>query len=119
MITNEENELFALEEEFEKAAADPRLSATARYDAMHAVLDKMHCVVMSGYGTSPVIGAHLTDLALDYLAREDLAPHVVRQAFNASASARTASLHERMLNNEIRRTVTRLNGRLPLMSATR
>jgi hypothetical protein len=117
MITHEENELFALEEEFEQAAADPKLSATARYNAMHAVLDKMHCVVQSGFCASPVLGAHLADLCLDYLAREDLAPHVVKQAFNQNAKA--ASLHERMLQNEIRRTVTRLSGRMPVLTATR
>lgn len=115
MMKQQEQELFALEEEFERVATDRALGAKARYDAMHAVLDRMQCVVMTGFCKNPVIGAHLAELCLDYLAREDLAPHVVSQAFNASA--RTANLHERMLQNEIRRTVTRLNGRMPALTA--
>ena len=119
MFHAEEIELFALEEQFETAAADPALTPSARYEQMHAALQRMHFVVMSGYRISPCLGAHLADLCLDYLAREDLAPAVVRDAFaRHSRSGSIINLHQHLLDSELRRTVVRLSSRAPALTAS-
>lgn len=116
MFHEEENALFALEEEFENAATDPALTAGARLDAMQAILMRMQTTVLSGFRTHPQLGAHLADLALDYLAREDLAPTVVRAAFARSVPPTAIPLHGRLLEIELRRTVARIQRSAPALA---
>lgn len=109
MFHKEETALFALEEQFEKAATDPALGAAARFEEMQAALQRMQAVVMAGFRVSPLLGEHLAELALDYLAREDLAPTVVQSALVRAPEARA-------LNNEVRRAVIRLSNSSPALA---
>lgn len=118
MFEKEEIALFALEELFEKVAADPALNDAARLRALQNVLQSMHGTVQAGFRHSPVLGAHLTDLALDYLAREDLAPSVVKTAFNKHAAG-VLNLNQRILQRQIDKTVREISSSLPYLAATR
>ncbi|MBU0859260.1 MAG: hypothetical protein KJ667_04935 [Alphaproteobacteria bacterium] len=115
MFHEEEIALFALEEQFEQAATNPALTATARMQEMQAVLERMQATVMAGFRVDPLLGEHLADLALDYLAREDLAPLVVKNAF-ARATDGVVPMHGRLLHNEVRRAVVRISNSSPALA---
>lgn len=109
-----EKALFALELQFEQAASCPRLSARDRQQEMQAVVERMFANVMAAYRTDARVGAHLAELALDYLAREDVAVDVVKNAFNRHGSTKVVAIYEQMLLNEMRRTVARIENHRPV-----
>lgn len=113
----EEKAQFALEMQFEQAAACPLLTPRERQQQMQAVVERMFANVMTAYRTDPRLGAHMADVTLDYLAREDVGVSLAKQAFNTDRGARVVGIYERQLLNEMRRTVARIENYRPATTA--